>query len=298
MAHLLGFLSSSHPFESQSKWDTEIQLPESPASGRCSRDYSRVPLSERNYLHAVNILHDRFGQTHKLVAAHMQSLLNIPKPSNTLNSLCTFHNTIESHSRGLFSLGKLEETYGDLLVPIILSELPSDTRQNLARESTTPEWTFPQLKLAILKEIRILESGSAHSYQSTLSTAAFLVNSKPPRSGKSHDKAPQSCVFCKGPHAPHQCSTVADHRRRLDIVRQNNLCFNCLARHKISQYASKFQCRNCKRKHHKSLCNGDQRSDTQNPPVTPPVTVQLPPTTTPLPVASLLTPTNTALLVY
>ena len=40
------------------------------------------------------------------------------------------------------------------------------------------------------------------------------------------------------------------------------------------------------------MCNGDQRSDTQNPPVTPPVTVQLPPTTTPLPVASLLTPTN------
>ena len=138
-------------------------------------------------------------------------ILNIPKPSNTLHSLRTFHDTIESHSR---SLGKPEETYGDLLVPIILGKLPSDTRQNLARESTTPEWTFPQLKL---EEIRILESGSGHPYQSNVSTAAFLVNSKLPR-------APRSCVFCKGPHAPHQCSTVTDRRQRLDIVKQNNLC--------------------------------------------------------------------------
>ena len=94
----------------------------------------------------------------------MQSLLNIPNPSNTLNSLRTFHDSIESHSRGLSSLGKPEEAYGDQLVPIILGKMPSDIRQNLARESTTLKWTFPQLKLAILKEIQILESGSSHSY--------------------------------------------------------------------------------------------------------------------------------------
>jgi len=70
--------------------------------------------------------------------------------------------------------------------------------------------------------------------------------------------------FCKGPHAAHKYFTVTDHHRRLDIVRQNNLCFNCLARHKVSQCASKLQCRNCKRKHHTSLCNGDQRANTHN----------------------------------
>ena len=50
-----------------------------------------------------------------------------------------FHDTIESHSRDLFSLVKSESTYGDLLVPIILGKLPKDTRQNLARDTATPE---------------------------------------------------------------------------------------------------------------------------------------------------------------
>ena len=45
----------------------------------------------------------------------MRALLEMPAPSNTLNSLRMFHDTIESHSRGLSSLGKSEDTNGDVL---------------------------------------------------------------------------------------------------------------------------------------------------------------------------------------
>ena len=82
--------------------------------GDAARTVEGFPLSDQNYLHAVTILQDRFGRTHKLVAAHMRALLEMPAPSNTLNSLRMFHDTIESHSRGLSSLGKSEDTYGDL----------------------------------------------------------------------------------------------------------------------------------------------------------------------------------------
>ena len=152
----------------------------------------------------------------------MRALLEMP---NTLNSLRMFHDTIESHSRGLSSLGKSEDTYGDLLVPIILGKLPKDTRQNLARDTDTPEWTFPQLMSAILREIRILETGGNDSYRSQ-STAAFLINSKTPHSNKVHDRGSQSCVFCKGPHSANQCTIITDHQKRLDIVKRNHLCFN------------------------------------------------------------------------
>ena len=77
--------------------------------GDAARTVEGFPLSDQNYLHAVTILQDRFGQTHKLVAAHMRALLEIPAPSNALNSLRMFHDTIESHSRGLSSLGKSED---------------------------------------------------------------------------------------------------------------------------------------------------------------------------------------------
>jgi len=108
---------------------------------------------------------------------------------------------------------------------------------------------------AILKEIRILETSNSASYKS-MSTAMFLLNSKTPQCNKGHDKRPQSCVFCKGPHAAHLCTTITDHQRRLDIVKQNNLC---LARHKVSQCSFKFQCRHCKRKHHTSLSKPDDK---------------------------------------
>ena len=54
----------------------------------------------------------------------MQALLNLPKPANNHSSLQTFYDTIENHVRGLSSLGKLPETYGSLLTPIILVTAP------------------------------------------------------------------------------------------------------------------------------------------------------------------------------
>ncbi|XP_065896204.1 uncharacterized protein [Dysidea avara] len=220
--------------------------------GDAARTIDGIPLCDQNYLHAVTLLQNRFGQTHKLVSAHMQALLQVPNPTNTLSSLRTFHDTIESHSRGLSSLGKSEQSYGDLLVPIILGKLPKDIKQNLARNSTSTEWKFSQLMLAILREIEILETGNANPHSSPF-TAAFMVNSKPPRSTKPQDKGPPACVFCKGPHTANQCTTT-DHHRRLDIVKQNNLCFNCLGKHKVSTCSSKHRCRKCHRKHHTSLC--------------------------------------------
>lgn len=88
-----------------------------------------------------------------MIAAHAKALLEIPRPSNSLTSLCAFHDTIESHYCGLSSLGKSEPINEDLIVSIILGKLPKEIQQNLARETTTSEWTFSQLLLAILKEI-------------------------------------------------------------------------------------------------------------------------------------------------
>ena len=201
--------------------------------GDAARTIEGFPLTDRNYLHTVAILQDRCGQPHKVIAAHMRALLEITKPANNLASLRIFHDTIDSHSRGLSSLGKSEETYGDLFVSIILRELPKKIRQNLVRETATSEWTFSELMSAILKEIRILETGCNDLYRSlTQATAAFIVNSRP-QSSKS--RSPPSCVFCKGPHPAHQCTTVTDRQRQPDIMKQNHLCFNCLAKQCSSQ---------------------------------------------------------------
>jgi len=226
--------------------------------GEAAKAIEGFPLSDRNYVHAVTILQDRFGEIDQLIDAHMQSLLELLKPNNNVRSLRTFHDAVESHTRVLSSLGKPGGAYGDMLLTVVREKLPREVKLNIARTKDTPGWSLSQLMSALLKEIRILEYGAHNSLMgSSQPTATFVVSSKPNRDRK-QDKGQPSCVFCKGPHASHLCTVITDQQRRLEIVKQNHLCFNCLARHKVSQCTSKFRCRHCKRKHHTSLCNEDQ----------------------------------------
>lgn len=268
---------SGNPLEWQSFWDSfsvaihlnpnlsgvqKFNYLKAQLQGDALRTIRGLPLTELNYQHSISLLHERFGQTHKLINVHMQALLDIPSPTSAHSSLRMFHDSIENHTRGLSSLGKSEGTYDDLLIPIILAKLPRDIRQNLARENTSPEWNLPELMSSILKEIRILESGLYDSQRSQpqLSTATFHIGSNDITFSKKQctdRKKSFLCAFCKGPHLSHTCTVIVDHQKRLDIVKQNNLCFNCLAHHKVAHCTSKYRCRRCQRKHQTSLCSGE-----------------------------------------
>ena len=152
-----------------------------------------------------------------------------------------FYDSIESHTRSLSSLGKTREIYGSLLVPIILNKLPADVRKSLARQHGSDIWTIDELQGALLNEIRILEMGSNYLLKgqpnSPQFTAAFHANSarKIPTttSGAQTPKKP-TCVYCKSPHASGTCEVIKDHQKRLDMIKQEKLCFNCLGHHKVS----------------------------------------------------------------
>ena len=63
---------------------------------------------------------------------------------------------------------------------------------------------------------------------------------------------------------PVNCDTIKEPLQRLEIVKHNKLCYNCLGNHKISQCRSKGCCRQCNHKHHTSLCTGTGNSETRN----------------------------------
>ena len=77
---------------------------------------------------------ERYGQQHKITHATMQGLLQMPAPSNSLQSVRHFYDKMETYIRGLESVGQYQDTYGSLLVPIVLDKLPGEIRKNLARE--------------------------------------------------------------------------------------------------------------------------------------------------------------------
>ena len=146
--------------------------------GDAARAIAGLPLTDANYAHSIALLEERYAQPHKLVNIHMKALLEMPSPTNSLASLRIFNDSIESHIRGLSLLGKSEQSYGDILVPVLLGKLSPDIRRNLAREHSNSQWILADLMTAILKEIRVLESGlyDSHNPMSRSTAASLHIN--------------------------------------------------------------------------------------------------------------------------
>ena len=113
--------------------------------GETAKVITGLPLTNTNYAHAVDLLKGCYGQPGKLIRAHIQALLDTPKPVNKLTSLLSFHDTIEGHIRCLESLGKSSDSLETLLVPIMLGKLPEETKKNMSRAHDSSEWTVDQL---------------------------------------------------------------------------------------------------------------------------------------------------------
>ena len=219
--------------------------------GDASRSISGFPLTNANYQRSIELLRERFGQRHQIIDAHMEAMLYLTNPTNQLASLRHFYDTLETPIRGLEALGKSHESYGGILVPIIFRKLPVDLKKNLARGHTNEEWSLDELRKAILKEVEILEACHGNSDpepQVSIPTNSFHVGKTPPPR--------QNCAYCKGNHNPLQCTVVRDPSRGHTIIHESRLCFNCLGHHWVPECKSKNRCRNCRRKHHTSLCPG------------------------------------------
>ncbi len=236
-------------------------------------------LTNSNYEQAVTLLMNRFGQPHKVINAHMQALLEI-SPNGQLGSLQKFYDTLETHIRGLASLGKAQQSYGDLLIPIILGKLPNEIRKNLARDHETLDWTIDQLRNALQKELRILEAGkfvnpTLNENEDTKGsiTSSFYTGVPTDPSSSRHPnprtKVPQPCVYCKKAHSSKNCRTVTDYEKRIEVIKKENLCFNCLGHHKASKCQSRNRCTNCNRKHHTSICNKENQTSPSKEQTTP-----------------------------
>ena len=88
----------------------------------------------------------------------MDELLKISAcTGDRLTSLRFVYDKIEAHVRGLGSLGVSSEQYGSLLIPIIMSKMPSDIRLKIARKATKDVWKIDELLDIIKFEIEARE---------------------------------------------------------------------------------------------------------------------------------------------
>ena len=137
-------------------------------------------------------------------------------------------------------------------------------RRNLTREQNRSDWSIEELRETLLREIRILEQGvfTPTTYIPDLSpmiTASLYTGTRSshPRQSRSDRGMPNkkfTCVYCKGTHATNNCDVVFSAEKRLEFVKREGLCFNCLGRHRVSQCTSQNHCKRYNNKHHTSIC--------------------------------------------
>ncbi|XP_053378498.1 uncharacterized protein LOC123533118 [Mercenaria mercenaria] len=261
----------------QTSQQTKFNYLKAQLEGPAANTIAGFALTNANYERAVSLLHERFGQVHKIIQAYMQALLEQPRPVNTLPSLQSYYDQLESYIRGLESIGQFQETYGSLLIPVIISKLPAEVRKNLTREHGNVGWTLAELRKAIYKEITVMDAGQSvipEVHDNPRVTASFYTGSRgkqrPPRSLDMRNPAAtekKACVFCSEQHSPIDCTKVTTYQSRTDIVKNKQLCFNCLGSHQVSKCRSNFRCRRCQRKHHTSIC--DRKSAQPTAPTVP-----------------------------
>ena len=150
--------------------------------GEASQCIAGLQITNTNYAQALHVLKQRFGQPHKIVNAYMQSLISLPSPTSNIRELKNFYDSMENYIRGLEGMGQTQDSYGSLLVPIILNKIPGNIRQNMVRAHGDDKWNLQLLRYAIQHEITIQEAGQSvncyGSEQEIMPTSAFVANAR------------------------------------------------------------------------------------------------------------------------
>ena len=123
--------------------------------GDAERAINGFSLSNDNYVAAVQLLKERFGQKQTLINAYMEALWKIPNANGEVKKLRTFYDTMESYIRGLEALDVPSESYGCLLLPMLLRKIPEEVRRELIRASG--DLDVDVMRNLLRKEIETLE---------------------------------------------------------------------------------------------------------------------------------------------
>ena len=103
-----------------------------------------LPLTAENYGAAKDLLKKRFGQPQIIINAHMEGLVKVAAVTvdNDLKRLRFLYDRVEAHVRAPQALGIQCESYGKLLVPLLMEKLPPSMRLIISRAIDQPEWDF------------------------------------------------------------------------------------------------------------------------------------------------------------
>ncbi|XP_036336104.1 uncharacterized protein LOC118746357 [Rhagoletis pomonella] len=205
-------------------------------------------------------LKERFDNKKQLAETHVSRLLNIkPSSEDSSESLLAIFDTVQESLRSLRVIGLPVVEWDAILVPIIVSKLPTVTQR---------EWNMSCLPTEIpkLDELLSFLSQRAHSLSTAIvtwssrtdATSRGQQRTSSQRTVKSHVAAAEDgkCAYCQGPHRTTKCTRflAMNHEERVNALKAARLCFNCLKLGHSAKQCPSGLCRHCNRKHNSLLC--------------------------------------------
>ena len=227
--------------------------------GQALRAIKGLALTENNYKAAIDILQERFGKTQQIVAAHMDELLKISACDGDKSKQLRFvYDKVSVNVRALEALGIQSEQYGSLLIPVIMSKLPSDVRLQIARKTEKDVWVIKDLLEIIQRKVEARELSEQVKANSEIKKPPPFSPKLPTASALTTQEATGvsiKCAYCGRQHYSASCETVVQLSERKDILRRAGRCFVCLRiGHRSNQCFPTRKCRRCQGAHHQSIC--------------------------------------------
>ena len=234
----------------------KLQYLKAQLDGKAAAFLDGVATTDDGYEDSWKALVERFQNKRELARAHLDRLLHQATALNSSSeSLRSVVDTTRECLRTLKTLGLPTEHWEFFVCHMVSQKLNADTK--LQWERTFQDDSFPSLNDFLNFLDREARSFAAAGSETQVSSQN--KHHHPDRHSKSSAHlaiAPSPCLLCPETHHPlYKCPRFNQMNvaERLEWVKTQRLCFNCLKHGHSSQQCEKDSCRICHAQHHSML---------------------------------------------
>ncbi len=234
-------------------------------AGQAKITVAGFKMTEANYKQAITMLKDRFGRPDEISRAHYEEMQKLQPvfSDKDIGRVRKLYDEVEFHHRALQALGKSQDQYSDVFVPMIETKLPENIRVSVLSQKKG-SWNMDQLLEVLSTEINIREISkptyarkeNESQKRWTATASALLVEGEK-----------KLCIFCyKDGHKSEECEKVVSTKARKEVIRKYGRCYKCLKRnHRANECRSSIKCTKCSQGHHVSICENGKESEIVSP---------------------------------
>ncbi|XP_071577159.1 uncharacterized protein [Temnothorax nylanderi] len=226
--------------------------------GEAEQLVKNIPTTAENFGRAWIALQEFYENKRLLVRSIYSTFTSFAKmKGESASDLRKLYHRVTSTVGALEGIGRPIASSEDLFVFLAADMLDARSRRDWedSLSDTTVPPNYTALKQFLERRLHTLEA-----VQGVKSEGNATKSEATPRTARVHhagnkEKSKSSCPACNENHFVMVCATykAKTANERKQVVDANNLCFNCLGKHRVAECPSKRTCSVCGEKHRSSL---------------------------------------------